>query len=170
MNSARNSHKRRSNQRDGSRFLALPHCVIESEAYRRLSHPAKCLLIDIAIQLAGDNNGRLLASFAHLRQRGWNSADVISRAKAALLREGFIHETVKGCRPNKASWYAVTWVNLDKHNGYDYGAEASFVRSAYAKAASLSPKPTRQDLYGKWQDAGKTAHPLDCLPVQKPLQ
>ena len=170
MNSARNKHARRSTERDGATFLALPHCVLDSEAYKRLSHPAKCLLIDIASQLRGGNNGRLLASFAHLRQRGWNSADVISRAKAKLLMEGFIHETVKGCRPNKASWYAVTWIHLDKLKGYDYGAEGSFVRSAYAKPTSLNPKLIRQDVFDKWQDAGKTAHPLDRLPVQKPLQ
>jgi len=43
----------------------------------------------------------------------------------------FIYETVKGYRPNKASWYAPTWMRLDKLNGYDEGASMCFERSAY---------------------------------------
>jgi hypothetical protein len=90
-----------------------------------------------------DNNGRLLASRAYLAGRGWNSADVIDRAKRELLEAGFIHETVKGHRPNKASWYAVTWRILDPHHGYDPGAAATFVRGAY-RGASL-PEPLKKN-------------------------
>ena len=36
-------------------------------------------------------------------------------------------------RPNKASWFAVTWLPLDKILGYDPGAEQGFIRSAYLK-------------------------------------
>ena len=64
-------------------------------------------------------------------KRGWKSADMLAKAKRELLNGGFIHETVKGHRPNKASWYAVTWQTLDRHPGFDPGAAESFVRSAY---------------------------------------
>jgi hypothetical protein len=90
-----------------------------------------------------DNNGRLLASVAYLAKRGWKSTDVITRAKRELLEAGFIYETVKGHRPNKASWYAVTWRALDRHPGYDVGAVDGFVRGAYqnrnVKNAGLIP-------------------------------
>jgi hypothetical protein len=119
--------------RDGGGFVALPWSVLDSPAYARLSHPARSLLMEIARQFVRDNNGRLLASSAHLAARGWTSNDVITRAKRELLESGFIFETVKGQRPNKASWYAVTWRALDKLHGYDPGVTAAFERGAYLK-------------------------------------
>jgi hypothetical protein len=111
--------------------------------------------MEIDRQYVRDNNGRLLASIAYLSERGWTSRDVITRAKRELLEAGFIHETVMGHRPNKASWYAVTWRSLDKSNAYDFGAAESFRRGAYKDGTSLQTKPTREDLYKKWEDAGK---------------
>lgn len=130
--------------RDAGGFVALPWSVLDCPAYVALSYPAKSLLLELARQFVRDNNGKLLASRAHLKGRGWKSADVIDRAKRELLEAGFIHETVKGHRPNKASWYAITWQSLDRHAGYDPGAAESFERGTYRKSApvkntSLSP-------------------------------
>ena len=77
----RNPRQRRDHGRDQGGFIALPWSVVDSSAFKRLSHPARALLLEIARQYAGDNNGRLLASRAHLSPRGWNSVDVITRAK-----------------------------------------------------------------------------------------
>ena len=82
-------------------------------------------------QLRKDNNGRLLLSKAHLLPRGWKSSDMIFKGKKELLDGGFIYETVMGHRPNKASWYAVTWCAIDNLSGYDEGTFKGFVRSAY---------------------------------------
>ena len=88
-----------------------------------------------------NNNGRLLASRAYLAKRGWFSAGVIHKAKQELLDTGFIFETVKGQRPNRASWYAITWQALDRIPGYDAGAIETFNRSAHR----LTPcKPKRK--------------------------
>jgi len=130
--------------RDQGGFVALPWAVLDCPAYARLSHPARALLLEMARQFVRDNNGRLLASGAHLSKRGWNSTDVITRAKRELLAAGFIHETVMGHRPNKASWYALTWRTLDRLPGYDFGAAETFKRGAYQqsmplKNASLTP-------------------------------
>lgn len=130
--------------RDAGGFVALPWSVLDCPAYAHLSHPARTLLLELARQFVRDNNGRLLASAAYLSKRGWKSADVISRAKRELLVAGFIFETVKGHRPNKASWYAVTWRVLDRLPGFDVGATACFERGAYRnsgplKNASLRP-------------------------------
>jgi len=118
-------------------FVALPWSVLDCPAYAGLSHPARALLMEFARQFVRDNNGRLLASRAYLKDRGWKSADVIQRAKDELLAAGFIFETVKGQRPNKASWYAVTWRVLDPHPGYDYGVSAAFERGAYRRTTPL---------------------------------
>jgi hypothetical protein len=131
-------------KRVSGRFVAMPYSVLDSEAYMRLGHPARSLLWDIARQYAGDNNGRLLASAGHLAARGWTSNDTITRAKRELLETGFIYETVMGHRPNRASWYAVTWLDLDRIEGYDSGAFSGFERGAFAtraptENASLKP-------------------------------
>lgn len=125
--------------RDGGPFIALPWVVLDSIAYSTLSHPARSLLIEIARQLGRDNNGRLLTSAKHLSKRGWKSSDVIQRAKKELIEKGFIFETVKGHRPNKASWYAVTWHTLDKHPGYDAGTMEAWrdAKGGYAKMNNL---------------------------------
>lgn len=131
MANGRNPRKKGATGRDCGGFAALPWMVLDSPAYTHLSHPARGLLIEFARQYVRDNNGRLLASSAYLLTRGWKSRDVITRAKNELIEAGFIYETVKGHRPNKASWYAITWYALDKIKGYDPGAEKGFVRSAY---------------------------------------
>ena len=121
--------------RDGHHFALLPHVLVDSPAYQGLSHPARSLLIEMARQFKGTNNGQLVCSRAYLARRGWKSADVIQRAKSELIAAGFLYETFKGQRPNKASWYALTWHQLDRDQGYDTGAVEGFVRAAYL------PKP-----------------------------
>ena len=123
--------------RDQGGFIALPWSVLDCPAYARLSHPAKALLFEVARQFVRDNNGRMLLSRAHMVKRGWKSADTVSKAKRELLMAGFIHETVVGHRPNKASWYAVTWRSLDKMPGFDPGAAETFKRGAYQQSAPL---------------------------------
>lgn len=120
--------------RDQGGFIALPWSVLDCPAYARLSHPAKGLLFEVARQFVRDNNGRMLLSRAYLSTRGWKSADTITNAKRELLEGGFIFQTVMGHRPNKASWYAVTWRALDKLTGYDAGMALLFERGAYQRS------------------------------------
>lgn len=138
MANGRNKHSKGDAGRDSGGFVALPWTVLDSAAYARLSHPAKDLLLELARQFVRDNNGRLLASSAYLGARGWKSRDVITRAKIELIGAGFIFETVKGHRPNRASWYAVTWRTLDKIPGFDDGAAACFERGAYQIGTRLA--------------------------------
>lgn len=151
MANGRNKGGKSDSGRDAGGFVALPWSVLDCPAYASLSHAARSLLMEIARQFVKDNNGRLLASGAYLRKRGWKSADVITRAKRELLAAGFIFETVMGQRPNKASWYAVTWQRLDKLKGYDEGAAELFKRGAYAAGVPLQPQRTREELYEKWR-------------------
>ncbi len=126
--------------RDAGGFVPIPWRVLDSPAYQDLSHPAKALLIEIARQFHGNDNGRMIVTLAYLKPRGWSSNDTINRAKQELLEAGLIFETVKGHRPHRASWYALTWLSLDKLDGYDAGVAAGFVRSAYLKT---DPEKTR---------------------------
>ncbi|MDM4765533.1 hypothetical protein [Pelomonas sp. SE-A7] len=139
MTNGRNLRSRVDRSRVPGPFLALPHSVTGCPAYIELSHPAKALLIEIARQYNRRNNGQLLASRAFMAKRGWKSADVLQRAKKELLEFEFIAETVKGHRPNKASWYAITWHCLNPHSDYDAGVAATFATGAYERSA-LTPK------------------------------
>lgn len=137
MANGRNKGKRGDSGRDGGGFVALPWSVLDCPAYARLSMHARALLLELARQFVRDNNGRLLLSRVYMASRGWKSADMLTKAKRELLDAGFIHQTVQGHRPNKASWYAVTWRVLDRHPGYDAGALETFERSKYLKGAPL---------------------------------
>lgn len=123
--------------RDPGGFIGLPWSVVDCPNYARLSSHAKALLIEVARQFVRDNNGRLLLSGAHMAKRGWRSNDRLTKAKNELLEGGFIFQTVMGHRPNKASWFAVTWRALDKLKGFDAGAEQLFRRGAYQQTMPL---------------------------------
>lgn len=139
MANARNpKRKGHDTSRDQGGFIALPWSVLDCPAYARLSHPAKALLLEVARQFHRDDNGRMLLSLAYMKTRGWKSADTLTNAKRELLEGGFIFQTVMGHRPNKASWYAVTWRALDKLPGYDAGTAQLFERGAYKKAVPLA--------------------------------
>lgn len=130
--------------RDPGGFVALPWLVLDSEGYANISPLATRLLLDLARQYVKDNNGSLILTMNYLKTRGWKSADLVTKAKKELIANGLIYETVKGGRPNKASWYAMTWYALDKSNKYDYDLESGFRRGAYrsppnSKNATLSP-------------------------------
>ena len=162
MANGRNRGQKGDSGRDSGGFVALPWSVLDCPAYGRLSHPARALLFELARQFVRDNNGRLLASGAYLAKRGWKSADVITRAKRELLDAGFLFETVKGHRPNKASWYAVTWRALDKLPGYDTGAALCFERGAYQKTAPLKKSLTPS--HGVESPAIAPPHGVERMP------
>lgn len=144
--------KVRDTGRDAGGFIALPWSVLDSVAYADLSMHARALLLEVARQYVRDNNGRLLLSRAYMETRGWKSVDMLTKAKRELLEAGFLHLTVQGHRPNKASWYAITWHRLDRHPMYDPGSAESFRQSAYMDRNPLAKaKPTRTELYRKWE-------------------
>lgn len=129
--------------------MALPWSVLDSPAYQGLSMHARALLLEIARQWRGDNNGMLLCSRAYMLTRGWKSNDMLVKARDELLSARLLYQTVQGHRPNKASWYALTWYSLDKLKGFDEGSAQGFVRSAYKPAPLLKTRslyrPTVQE-------------------------
>lgn len=131
MATARN----RRQERDGGRFLALPHVVMESEAFKSLTGHQIKLLVDIAMKLTvgNVNNGQLSASWRYLsEERGWTSKDTIRKALTALEDRGLIFCTRKGRLPKVSAWYAVCWLPLHHHPEMDCGPQA-LPRGAYAR-------------------------------------
>lgn len=170
MANGRNPKRRgHDTSRDPGGFVALPWSVLDSPAYLGLSHPAKALLLEMARQYSRDNNGRLLCSRAFMSGRGWNSHDVLQRAKRELIAAGLLFETVIGQRPNKAAWYALTWYALDRHPGYDIGAAASFKRGAY-RARENEPLSPSGGTGGRAIGPGDGTQDLPTVPGGGPIR
>ena len=114
---SRNEYRRlvKGRQTTGS-FLRLPHHVLQHETFKTLSTRATKLLIDIAAQYRGSNNGDLCAPFSLMKKRGWNSNDQLDKAKKELIKQDVIQLTRQGGR-NKCNLYALTWFPIDECKG-----------------------------------------------------
>ena len=114
---SRNERRRlvKGRQTTGS-FLRLPHHVLQHETFKTLTKRATKLLIDIAAQYRGNNNGDLSATLSLMRDRGWNSSDQLDKAKKELIKRDVIQLTRQGGR-NKCSLYALTWFPIDECKG-----------------------------------------------------
>lgn len=131
---ARDRTERRKKSASGiGRFLALPHSVIDSPAYRALPHPARSLLVDVARQFSGRNNGALVATPRYLQPLGWKSHDTVARALRQLLDARLLVETRKGRFPNTPAWYALGWLVLDIRDGLDIDP-STYRKDAYSGA------------------------------------
>ena len=97
-------------------FLGLPHHVLDHDNFRTLSPKATKLLIDIAAQYRGSNNGDLCAPFSLMKNRGWNSCDQLDKAKKELVAKDVIRVARQGGL-NKCNLYALTWFPIDECNG-----------------------------------------------------
>lgn len=108
------------------RFLPLPHSIIKSKEFRGLSFSAVSLLIDIAVQHNGNNNGKLVCTMKYLRPLGWSSNDTVTRAKRQLEKSGLIIQTRQGMKPpcSQAAWFAIGWLALEVENGLDISSRA----------------------------------------------
>jgi len=100
-------------------FSAVPHAVMDSNAFQSASHPARSLLYELIRQLTGRNNGHLQLASPWLRKRGWNSADVVQRAKVELIERGLIVLTRQGGLNSGPCLYGVTWLHISNFVGLD---------------------------------------------------
>lgn len=125
-------------KRDGKLFVLLPRVVLESPGYRLSSYPARALLTDIALQYSGFNNGKLVACDKYLRPKGWTSNNTVLRAVHELQACGLLIETRKGARPNKAAWFALSWLDLDQGIGLDIDPKL-YRRGDYMRPEPVTP-------------------------------
>lgn len=160
-----NARRQAKDKRDGTTFLVLPHIVIDSPSYRDCGYPARAILIDIARQFTGTNNGRLVACNRYLKPLGWNSHGTITRSIGELLDCGLLIETRKGARPNKAAWYALGWQALDVTDGLDIDPKQ--YRTGLYKIKALVPSKG----IGKQRIAPSSRiKPTPAIPLQRAMQ
>jgi hypothetical protein len=100
-------------------FVAIPHLMLNHQNFWSLSGYSSKLLMNIAAQYKGTNNGDLQAGWAYMKIRGWKSQDTLDKAKKELLAKGFIAETRKGAFPKTCSLYGITWQPLNNNSKLD---------------------------------------------------
>lgn len=121
MNAKRKREKIKGRKESG-RFVGLPFCVLKSNDYIGLSYKSKALLIDLALQYNGKNNGDLTAAFAILKKRGWVREATIFTAVQELMVANLIIRTREGKFQNphrRCGLYALTWKPIDECIGKD---------------------------------------------------
>ena len=111
-----NSRRKAKGRRDNGSFVAVPHAVLESDTYAKLSASAVKLTLDLYGQYKGSNNGDFAMAWSMMSKRGWRSKDTLYRARDDLLDNGIIIKTRQGGK-HQCSLYAVTWQPIDECNG-----------------------------------------------------
>jgi hypothetical protein len=129
--------KRYRGEKLGGQFLGLPHEMLNHRAFLGLSPYAKALLLDVAVQYRGDNNGDLSCAWKLMKPRGWRSEATLNKAKRELLDAGFLFEARKGRRPNVCGLYALTWREFNDSPKHDCKPTA-FLRGAYRFSGPLA--------------------------------
>jgi hypothetical protein len=125
--------------RDAGSFIPWLQPVQLSPGWRRCGHTGRSLLMDV---VHSGVNGKLVAADAYLKPLGWTSREVIARALKDLIECGLLVETRKGARPNRAAWYAVTWLDLKHTEGLDIDPK-KFKRGGYLTPEKQAATPDR---------------------------
>jgi hypothetical protein len=94
------------------RYFALPHTVLDSQAWIDCSPPAKALLLELCRQHTGSNNGRLHLSRTWLTPRGWGRPATVNKLRDELLSLRLILQTRHGGLNNGSNWFALTWLKI----------------------------------------------------------
>lgn len=97
-------------------FIRLPHSVIRSHTYASLSAYGVKLLVDLANQYNGKNNGDLSLAYSVMKMKGWHSPSTLNKSIKELLAKGLIEVSRKGGR-NSCSLYALTFHAVDECEG-----------------------------------------------------
>jgi len=99
-------------------FAGIPRAVIECPDYTNLSGSAIKLLVELAYSYKGSNNGDLCPAWTLMKERGFRSKALLTRAIKELVAAEMIMLTRQGqFIRNKAGLYALTWAPIDECAG-----------------------------------------------------
>ncbi len=107
-------------QEKSRRYAGIPHSVMASEDYKRLSGSALKILLELTRQYNGRNNGDLSATFKVAETLGIGSKSTLTRALRELQEKNLITQTRQGQFINPGgvcSLYALTWQPIDECQG-----------------------------------------------------
>ena len=101
-------------------FAGIPRIVMDTDDYKNLNGNAIKLLLELAYQYRGNNNGDLSATFSHMRKRGFKSKETLTNALRSLQGANLIIRTREGMFLNpggRCALYALTWLPIDECKG-----------------------------------------------------
>lgn len=134
-------------------FVMLPKSMMQSEAFRKLSPHATRLLLVVAFEFRGANNGSLVVLWETAQQFGFSNKRTFYRALGELEQKGFIEMTkppVRRGKPSATRW-ALTWMPINEPVGD--------VRHDVAASAKAS------NLWKEWTDPEvRISHPKNQNP------
>jgi hypothetical protein len=111
------SHRKPKSRPLPKSFYWIPRQVHRSADFRELSPYALKLLVSLACQFNGFNNGDLTAAWTVMsKQHGFKSEATLDRCKKELLAANLIYLTRQGGL-GRCSLYALTWMPIDDCNG-----------------------------------------------------
>lgn len=108
--------KAQGDKREPGGFLALPHAVLRSAEFARLSNFGLKALMDLLAQYRGDNNGDFCAAWTVMAKRGWRSRDSLAKGLRELREADLIVVTRQGGK-HRATLYGVTFFEIDWCSG-----------------------------------------------------
>lgn len=132
----------RSNGGLGS-FAGIPRVLMESQKYKQLNGWEVRLLLELACQFRGSNNGDLGMTWTMAKERGWRSSGTLAQSLAKLEALGFILRTREGGK-HRCSLYALSWQPID-----DCGGKLD------VKATATAPNTWKTDVEKPWHQERK---------------
>jgi hypothetical protein len=135
-----NEHKRvkQTGKGAGRSFVALPHYMLDSEAWGALSPHAVKVIVEAARQFKGDNNGDFSLPWSRMRRRGWKSKSTLSAAIHEAIEAGFLERSRFGNRNHVCALYAITWKPIDECGGKLQIPPTKVASSAWRKSEKSS--------------------------------
>ena len=98
-------------------FLHLFRSLLDCDDFIALKGNTIKLLIDIASQYNGYNNGDLCATLSVMKKRGWNSNQQLTKALKELRERNLIVQTKQGGLNMGPNLYAITWQPINECQG-----------------------------------------------------
>jgi len=122
MSSSATKRKRERGRASSDRFVGIPYLVLKSSSFINLRPRAVKLMLDVALQYNGRNNGDFTVAWGFMETRGWSSKDTLSNAIRDLVDADLILKTRTGRFMNpgaRCDLYAITWQPIDECPGKD---------------------------------------------------
>lgn len=110
-------HNSKGRSKGEGRFLALPHFLLETPAWRTLDPYGRAAYLEVAQLYRGDNNGYLDMAVRRLAERLGVGKNVANKAMKALAERGLIEATeVSGFsrKDRKSTSWRLTHLRCDR--------------------------------------------------------
>lgn len=143
-------------QKRQDRYLRLPVSFLNSPDFVGLSGSATKLIMAVAEQYRGSNNGRLLPGLERVNAWGWNpSPNTLAAARKELRGTRLVVVTRVGRLPNRTEWWALTCWDLDWVKGMDIDPKG-FQRGAYLDLRSATIDPAGRPKHAMLKNASSS--------------